>query len=94
MFVSLTQIERGQRGTYKLVERDLGSLTVEHEPPRVAGHSGETDIRADDHITEEEPLGDQGLTAAPWRNTHDRVVWRVEAQSRSRKTIRDEVDPE
>lgn len=66
--------------TYQLIERDLGSARVVDEPPCVSRHSGASDVRTDDQVTNEEPLANQGLTAVSRGYTHDAMVWRVEAE--------------
>lgn len=102
-------------GTYELVERDLRSSRVVHEPPRVctkspsasfllsqsprafrltSKHGGGTNISTNNKVTEEQPARDQRLLGRPRRTTHDGRIGRVETESGSGKTIRDEVDPE
>ena len=83
-----------QPATYELMERNLRATRVEHEPPRVAGDGRDTDIRPDNHVPEEQPLANDRLAAVPGRDTHDAVVWWVEAESSRRQTVRNQVHPE
>ncbi len=62
----------------ELVEGDLGSLRVEHEPPGVSRDSRETDVGSDNHVTEEEPAADEGFVTLPGLTLHDVMVGRVE----------------
>ncbi len=62
--------------------------------PSISEHSSDTNIDADDHVTEEQPLTDERLAAVSRRYTHDRVVGRVKAECSGGKTVGDEVDPE
>lgn len=51
-------------------------------------------LTADDEVAAEEPAGDQRLFGRARRPRHDVQVRRVEAQSRSGKTVGDKVDPQ
>ena len=51
-------------------------------------------IQTNDHITEEDPGGDEGLLLATRRLSHQRRIRRIEAKSGSRETISDKVDPQ
>ena len=79
--------------TYELVEGNLGSLGVHSEPPGVSSDSSDTDIDSNNHVTEEQPFTNQGFTAVSWRNCHDTVIGRVETESGSGETVRNQVDP-
>ena len=57
--------------THELVKRDLRASGVEDEPPSVSKHSGDTDIDADNHVAEEQPLAYERLAAVSRRHTHD-----------------------
>ena len=83
-----------QMVAHKLVEGDLRATGVEHEPPRIAGDRRKANVRADNHVPEEQPLANDRLAAVPGRDTHDAVVWWVEAESSRRQTVRNQVHPE
>ena len=78
----------------ELVEGDLGSFGVEHEPPCVAEDCCAADVDANDHVAEEEPATNEGFIAFAGRAAHDIVVWRVERQRCGGEAIGDKVDPE
>lgn len=78
----------------QLAEADLGALGVVHEPPGIAGHSGEADVGADDEVAEEQPATDEGLVTLTRATLHDVVIRRVERQGGGGETVGDEVDPE
>ena len=79
--------------TYELVERDLRALRVEEEPPGIAEDGRATDVRADDHVAEEQPGTDERFATVAGRDAHDGVVGRVEAEGGGGETVGDEVDP-
>ena len=79
--------------TYELVEGDLGAARVEEEPPGVSSDSRKADVGADDHVAEEQPLPDDGLTTVARVDTHDAVVRRVEAERGGGQTVGDQVYP-
>lgn len=70
----------------ELPERDLRPSLVVHEPPSIAKDRGDTDVDADDHVTEEQPGRYEGLPARSRRRSHDHVVGRVKAKGCSRET--------
>ena len=80
--------------THQLVERNLRSARVEEEPPSVAKDGCTPDVGANDHVSEEEPLAHEWFPAVSRWVTHDRMVWRVEAQCSRGKAVGDKVDPE
>ena len=51
-------------------------------------------IQTNDHITEEDPGGDEGLILTTRRLRHNGRIRRIEAKSGSRETISDKVDPQ
>lgn len=79
---------------YQLVEGDLRTLRVKHEPPGVAEYGGAADVGSNDHVSEEEPAADERLSAVSGGHSHNRVVGRIEAESGSGKTVGDQVHPE
>ena len=91
---NLRELGRTAVEVRQLVEADLGTLRVEHEPPNVTGDRGETDVGTDDEITEEEPSTDELLVTLSGVAAHDIVVRRVEGQSSGGETVGDQVDPQ
>ena len=75
-------------------ECDLRPARVVHEPPRVARHGRDADVRSYDHVANEQPLADERLAAAPWGYPHDAVVGGVEAECGGGEAVGDQVDPE
>lgn len=49
--------------TYELIESDLGTSGIEHEPPCVSKHRRTPHINTDNHVAEEQPLANEWLTA-------------------------------
>ena len=78
----------------ELVEGDLRTRGIEHEPPGVAEDGGGADVRADDHVGEEQPAADEGLVALAGLALHDVVVRGVEGEGGGGEAVGDEVDPE
>ena len=72
----------------------MWAALIEHEPPGVTRDRGDADVCADNHVAEEQPLANKRLAAVSGWNPHNRVVRRVEAQSCSRQTVRDKVNPQ
>jgi hypothetical protein len=51
-------------------------------------------LTSNDHISEEQPAGDQGLLGGTWAAAHDVQVGGVEAQGGGRETVSHQVDPQ
>lgn len=66
------------------MERDLRSFGVEDKPPRISEHGGTSDINANNHVAEEQPFADKRLPVVSRRNSHDRMIRRVEAKGSCR----------
>ena len=62
----------------EVIERDLGTSGVEHEPPCVAKDSCSADIGTNNEVPEEKPSTDEGFVTATRRTLHDIVVWWIE----------------
>ena len=80
--------------TYQLVVVELWSAFVLSKPPGGSTDSGGSDVSTNSHVTEEQPVADEGLFAATWWLVHDLEIWWVEAESGGWKTVSDKVDPE
>jgi hypothetical protein len=65
-----------------------------HEPPSCRSDSSKPNISTNDKIAEEEPARDEGVLDMARGLVHDVDVRGVEAESRGRETVCDEVDPE
>lgn len=91
---NLRELGRAAVEVGQLVEADLGTLRVEHEPPSITGDRGETDVGANDEIAEEEPSTDELLVTLPGVATHDIVVRGVERQGGGGETVGDQVHPQ
>merc|ERR1712131_411355 len=76
------------------VEGDLGALIVIHEPIGSSGNGGSTHISANDHVSEEQPSGDEGLLGGTGFAAHDVEIGGVEAQGGGGETISNQVDPQ
>jgi hypothetical protein len=77
----------------QLVKGNLRASGVEHEPPRISKDRGGTNVRANNHVAEEQPTTDERLVTLARRTLHDVVVSWVEGQGGGRETVGDEVDP-
>src|SRR5947209_3984456 len=86
--------KRTWKGTYKLIEGDLRSMLIQHEPPDIAKHSGGTHIGANDHVSEEQPPTNQCFISLPWRPVHDVVIRWIERERSRRKPVSDKVHPQ
>lgn len=80
--------------THQLIVSDLGTTTVEHEPPRSRTNCGKPHVYTNGHIPEEEPSRDEGVFDGAWRFSHDVQVGRVEAESSGWEAIGHQVHPE
>ena len=69
-------------------------VVVKAIPPDEDTNSSHTHIQTNDHITEEDPGGDEGLILTTRRLRHNCRIRRIEAKSGSRETISDKVDPQ
>jgi hypothetical protein len=49
--------------TYELIERDLRTSSIEHEPPCISKHRRASHINPNNHVAEEQPLANKWLTA-------------------------------
>lgn len=70
--MSLSQADTGQQSNavtmrpyvaHQLVERDLGTSLVEHEPPSITEDCRAPYVDADNHVTEEQPGSNERFTA-------------------------------
>jgi hypothetical protein len=73
--------------THKLVEADLRSALVEHEPPSISKDGRTSDVDANDHVSEEEPFRDERLGRVSRGRAHDRVVRSIEAEGGGGETV-------
>lgn len=51
-------------------------------------------LTTNNHISEEQPSGDQGLLGGTWGPAHDVKIRGVEAQGGGGQTVSDQVDPQ
>jgi len=72
----------------------LRSAVVHSEPPGGSTDRRRSDVAADRHVAEEEPVADERLPGAARRLVHDLEVGRIEAESGGWETVRNQVDPE
>ena len=81
----------------KLLEGDKGvtitSLSVA-VPPHKDSNGCKTDVHTNDHVAEEDPVGDEVVIALSGRLLHNVTVGWVEGECGSRGSISDQVDPE
>ena len=80
--------------TDQLVVVELRSAVVYGEPPGGRAYRRSTDVAADRHVAEEEPVADERLPGAARRLVHDLQVGRVEAERGRRQPVGDQVHPE
>lgn len=74
-------------GRDQLIQRDLRTLWIEHEPPCVAKYSCRSDVCAYDHISEEQPSTHKRFAATARGSSHNVVIRWVERQRRCGQTI-------
>lgn len=76
-------------------ETQCQACRVETQPARAltSEHRGCSNVRANDHVSEEQPSADQRLFRRARRAAHDVGIGRVEAQSRRGQSIGNEIDP-
>ena len=80
--------------THELVKRYLGASRIENKPPRVTKDGRTSDVQANDHVAEEQPLAYERLAAVSWWYSHDGMVRRVESEGGCRQTVRYQVNPQ
>ena len=78
----------------ELVEADLWSLRIEHEPPSIACYRSETNVCTNNHVAKEQPASNKWLITLTWLTLHDGMVRWIEGECCCWETISDEVDPE
>lgn len=78
----------------QLVVSKTRSSGIGDEPPGSTADSCKSNVESDCHITEEQPASNQTFFRVPGGNSHDVGIGSVEAESSSRQTVSDEVDPQ
>lgn len=85
------------RPVRQLIEADQGVAvtSLSHGVPvHKDTDSCETDIQTNDHVSEEDPAGDEVLVSLTWLLLHHVLVWGVEAEGRGWEAISHQVDPQ
>ena len=57
--------------THQLIESNLGTAGIIHEPPCIPEHGGASNIHADNEIAEKQPFSDQRLVTITWWYAHN-----------------------
>ena len=83
-----------RRSTDQLVVVELGTAVVHGEPPGGRADGCRSDVAADRHVAEEEPVADERFLGAARRLVHDLQVGRVEAERGRRQAVRHQIDPQ